>query len=74
MAQQPPRPLRNLEIELRIEGMVRGIFAMSPDASALQALSLAHRVVHRDGATWARVRVSHLDYWTLIVVKTSSDD
>lgn len=64
--QSTPPPLHNLEVELRVAGHVRAIFAASPDDDP-DARPLPYQVVHRDGAMWARVTLPRLDYWSLIV-------
>ncbi len=77
--QRPPRPLNDLEVELRVDGPVRHVFAASPDADSQRAYLLAHELVRRDGAMWARVRLPRLYYWSLIVAemapaRTASED
>lgn len=59
-------PLHNLEVELRVEGHARAIFAASPDGDPAPR-SLPFQIADRDGATWARVILPRLNYWSLIV-------
>jgi hypothetical protein len=68
-----PLPLRNLEVEIQIEGEIRGIFAASPDRDAGKPHQLVHHVIQRDGMAWIHTNLPHLEFWSMIVIKTSSD-
>jgi dextranase len=70
-AKPPPPPLRDLEVEIRVDGPVRGVFAASPDDEDGRAQPFSHHVTRHDGATWAHVRLPRLDYWSLIVAKVA---
>ncbi len=67
-----PPPLHNLKVEIRVEGGIRSVFAASPDRDMGRPHPLAHHLIQKDGATWVHMSLPRLDYWSMIVVKTSS--
>ncbi len=71
--QPTPPSLRDVEIEVRVDGAVRAVFAPSPDGDHLSAIPLTTHPVQRGESTWVGVRLPRLDYWSLIVVKTEPE-
>jgi dextranase len=68
--QAAPPPLHNLDVEVRVDGQVQAAFAASPDGAGGRPHPLPYRLSGHDGATWVRLRLPRLDYWSLIVIKT----
>jgi len=71
--QPTPLSLHDVEVEVRVDGIVRTAFAASPDGESLHAIPLAAHPVQRGASTWVDVRLPRLDYWSLIVVKTEPE-
>ncbi len=71
--QPPPRPLLDLEIEVRVDGWVESVFAASPDGDRGAPQRLTHEAHHHEGTTRVCMCLPRLDYWTLIVVKLAHD-
>ncbi len=70
----PPLPLHNLEIEVRVEGEIQGIFAASPDRDGGRPCQVVHHAIQKDGGTTEiRANLPCLEFWSMIVIKMSSD-
>jgi len=71
--QPPPPPVRDLDIEIRVDGSVDAVFAASPDAESQDAIPLAYRTAGPGAARSVTVRLPCLYYWSLIVVRTAPE-
>ena len=70
----PPLPLHNLEIEVRVEGEIQGIFAASPDRDGGRPCQVVHHTIQKDGGTTEiHANLPRLEFWSMIVIKMSSD-
>jgi hypothetical protein len=70
----PPLTLHNLEMEVRVEGEVQGVFTASPDSDDERPHQLVHHTIQRDGSEWMSLNLPRLEFWSMIVIKMSPGD
>jgi dextranase len=69
-----PQTLRDLPVEIRVEDKVVGAFAASPEHDEGRPYQLAYSLVQREGVTWLQTTLPALEYWSMITIKTVSND
>lgn len=69
-----PSVLHNLEIELRVDDdtEITGVCIASPEQDEGRPCQLAYRLVQHAGATWLRVTLPVLEYWSLLIIKSAT--
>ncbi|HLI07197.1 MAG TPA: glycoside hydrolase family 66 protein [Ktedonobacteraceae bacterium] len=68
----PPRLFQNLPVAMRVDGEVTGVYGASPESDEGRPCQLAYRLVRRDGATWLHTTLPALEYWSMLIIKTTN--
>jgi dextranase len=69
-----PQSKRDLSIRVRVDGQVTGVFSASPEFEEGRPCQLAYSLIESEGETWLQTTLPVLEYWSMITIKTATND